>query len=61
MAKDLICGMTVDADSPHKSTHLGRTYDFCSSTCKAKFDDEVGPYVAPAVGDKDRTRPLGGR
>ncbi len=49
MAKDPVCGMTVDEKSPHKSTHAGNAYVFCSAPCKAKFDKDPGQYV-PAGG-----------
>ncbi len=48
MAKDPVCGITLDARSPHKSTHAGQIYVFCCSTCKMKFDKEPGRYGAPA-------------
>ena len=47
-AKDLVCGMTVDDNSPHRSTHAGQTYVFCSPNCKQEFDKEPERYVAPA-------------
>ena len=48
MAKDPVCKMTVDESSAHKSAHAGKTYAFCSATCKTKFDKEPGKYVTPA-------------
>jgi Cu+-exporting ATPase len=48
MAKDPVCGMTVDDKSPHRSTHAGQTYLFCCLGCKTKFDQEPGRYAAPA-------------
>ncbi len=53
MTKDPVCGMTVDDKSPHRSTHAGETYLFCSPGCKTKFDQEPGRYAAP-VGAKDQ-------
>jgi Cu+-exporting ATPase len=50
MAKDLVCGMTVGENSPHRSTHAGQTYLFCSASCKKKFDKEPERYVATAGG-----------
>ncbi len=50
MTKDPVCGMTVDNDSQHRSTHAGQTYLFCSPGCKTKFDMEPGRYVAAAEG-----------
>lgn len=54
MAKDPVCGMTVDDKSPHKSTHAGRNYVFCSAACKAKFDQEPGRYAASEKGEAQR-------
>lgn len=46
MAKDPVCGMTVDekmaaATSEYEST----TYYFCSPGCKATFDKDPHKYV----------------
>jgi len=39
MAKDPVCGMEVDeATAIGKSTYEGKTYYFCSTGCKARFD-----------------------
>lgn len=51
MTKDPVCGMTVDDKSPHRSTHAGQTWLFCSAGCKTKFDAEPGRY-APSDGRK---------
>ena len=56
MAKDPVCGMTVDEKSPLKSTHAGKNYVFCSASCKAKFDKEPGRYAPPAAGEARRER-----
>jgi P-type Cu+ transporter len=50
MAKDPVCGMTVDEKPPLKSTHAGKNYVFCSPSCKTKFDKEPGRYALPAGG-----------
>jgi uncharacterized protein len=44
-AKDPVCGMTVDKNTPHTSEHDGTTYYFCGAGCKRKFDDEPARYV----------------
>lgn len=56
MAKDPICGISLDTNSPFKSAHAGRIYVFCCRTCKAKFDKDPGRYAGPS-GDA----PLGRR
>ncbi len=39
MAKDPVCGMTVDEKTAKfKSDYMGTTYYFCSQTCKTSFD-----------------------
>jgi YHS domain-containing protein len=44
---DPVCGMEVDpAKAGHKSVHGGRSYFFCSASCKAKFDENPSKYVA---------------
>jgi Cu+-exporting ATPase len=38
MEKDVVCGMQVDpAKAAGTSEHNGRTYYFCSKSCKTKF------------------------
>ncbi len=47
--KDPVCGMTVDpAKAAGSSEHLGKTYSFCSSGCKSKFDNAPHAYTQPA-------------
>jgi len=54
MAKDPVCGMTVDEKGPLKSTHEGKNYVFCSASCKAKFDKSPEQYVPAAAGEAQR-------
>lgn len=45
MAKDPVCGMTVDEKtSKLKSEHDGITFYFCSPQCKATFDGNPHKY-----------------
>ena len=44
---DPVCGMTVAADSPHRATHAGHDYRFCSAGCRAKFLAEPARYLKP--------------
>jgi YHS domain-containing protein len=47
MAKDPVCGMTVDEKTAkYKSEHMGKTYYFCNQSCKAAFDKNPGRYAA---------------
>ena len=46
MEKDVVCGMQVDpAKAAGSSQYAGKTYYFCSNSCKTKFDANPGQYV----------------
>ena len=46
MEKDVVCGMQIDpAKAAGTSQHNGKTYYFCSQSCKAKFDANPAQYV----------------
>ena len=46
MERDVVCGMQVDpAKAAGKSVHNGKTYYFCSKTCKYKFDANPKQYA----------------
>jgi YHS domain-containing protein len=45
MDKDPVCGMTVSRGlTAAKSEYQGRTYYFCSSECKERFDKDPLQY-----------------
>ena len=44
--KDVVCGMTVTAQSPHVFEHAGSNFYFCSAGCKAKFSTNPSQYLA---------------
>jgi Cu+-exporting ATPase len=48
-ATDPVCGMTVDPAAPRGGTHVheGRTWAFCSDTCRKKFVAAPHKYLAP--------------
>src|SRR5712692_10128205 len=47
--RDPVCGMTVDPHvTPHRQSHAGRTYYFCSAGCREKFATEPTRYLAPS-------------
>lgn len=47
MEKDPICGMDVDPKSAAgQSEYEGKTYYFCSSGCKRKFDQNPEQHAA---------------
>jgi Cu+-exporting ATPase len=46
MAKDPVCGMSVDEKkAAAASLYQGKTYYFCAKVCKEKFDKEPTKYV----------------
>jgi YHS domain-containing protein len=62
MAKDPVCGITLDNRAPCKSTHAGHVHVFCCLTCKTEFDKEPGRYVtAPRVAPMFQRPPSGPR
>lgn len=47
MTKDLVCGMDVDERKvTQKSVVNGKTYYFCSKTCKVEFDKDPQKYIS---------------
>ena len=47
---DPVCGMTVSADTPHRTEHHGHEHLFCSARCRSKFDADPHRYASqPAV------------
>jgi len=47
MAEDPVCGMMVDEKiAKFKSEHKGKTYYFCSQTCKTAFDKNPMKYAS---------------
>ncbi len=46
MAKDPVCGMTIDEKTAAgQSVYQGQTYCFCSKGCKKSFDADPAKYV----------------
>jgi len=46
MAKDPVCGMTVEEKTaPASYVYNGTTYYFCHASCKAKFEKNPGPFL----------------
>ncbi|HEY1780087.1 MAG TPA: heavy metal translocating P-type ATPase [Roseiarcus sp.] len=47
LAKDPVCGMSVDpATAKHKAEHGGETFFFCSAGCRGKFVAEPARFLA---------------
>lgn len=50
--QDVVCQMTFPEENAEemgasKSVHQGKTYWFCSPTCKHAFDAEPERYLSP--------------
>lgn len=46
--KDPVCGMTVDPDQAKAAAvHQGKTYYFCSDTCRNKFEQAPAKFINP--------------
>jgi Cu+-exporting ATPase len=46
MAKDPVCGMEVsDRDAKATAQHGGKTFQFCSSDCQQKFQQNPDRYA----------------
>ncbi len=46
MAKDPVCGMTVDEKkAAATSEYKGKTYYFCAKGCKVAFDKDPEKYL----------------
>lgn len=47
MAKDPVCGMQLaEASAAVKTDYQGKTYYFCSASCKVAFDKNPEKYAA---------------
>ena len=49
-AKDPVCGMTVDPHTtPHRHSHHGKAYYFCSGGCRTKFAASPEKFLDPSA------------
>ena len=49
--KDVVCGMDVEPSTAAGQTeHKGKTYYFCASKCKEKFDLKPEQYLGKSAG-----------
>jgi Cu+-exporting ATPase len=49
-AIDPVCGMSVDPHTtPHRHTHQGHPYYFCSARCRTKFAADPARFLSPAA------------
>ncbi|HXW06076.1 MAG TPA: YHS domain-containing protein [Vicinamibacterales bacterium] len=46
MERDVVCGMEVDPSrAAGTSQYQGKTYYFCSASCKSRFDANPGQFA----------------
>ena len=51
MTKDPVCGMAVDPGSAISAVHEGKTYHFCSESCRTKFRANPANFAARGSAD----------
>ncbi len=49
MAKDVICGMTMDKAKMIRHAHEGAAYYFCAEECVERFKADPKKHVAPCA------------
>src|SRR5215475_6590684 len=55
---DPVCGMSVDPHTtPHRHTHQGHPYYFCSAGCCSKFAADPARYLSPAAATATPVKP----
>lgn len=46
MTKDPVCNMEIEGGKPKlQATHMGKNFDFCSESCKKKFEADPMAYM----------------
>ncbi len=45
MARDPVCGMSVDVATAYAEAVDGETYYFCSESCRQRFAEDPGGYI----------------
>ena len=57
---DPVCGMTVDPHTtPHRHTHQGHPYYFCSAGCRTRFAADPAKYLDPSKREAAKPVPAG--
>jgi Cu+-exporting ATPase len=56
-AQDPVCGMSVQADSPHKATYKGQEFGFGSVHRLTAFKQDPEKYTKPVAGEKPGAAP----
>lgn len=47
MERDPVCGMSIEAAKALTAQYGGKTYYFCSKSCKAAFEKAPTKYARP--------------
>jgi YHS domain-containing protein len=45
MIRDLVCGVSIEADHALRVNYHGKPYYFCSHDCKVNFEDRPDEYL----------------
>ncbi len=57
--RDVVCGMSVSPESPHRHRHEGREYLFCSARCRERFAANPESFLSAGTAATARsTTPL---
>ena len=58
--RDPVCGMTPGPDTPHRHTHGGADYAFCSAHCREKFRADPERYLGGGASPEEPAVPAAG-
>src|SRR3989442_868894 len=58
--RDVVCGMSVRPESPHRHTVGGREFLFCSERCRKRFADNPDAYLPGRAAPGTPSEPRGG-
>lgn len=56
MATDPVCGMRVDEKTAEQSKYAGKTFYFCSKSCKEEFDANPEQYAQQTTQQTQQTK-----
>lgn len=52
--RDPVCGMTVEPSEDISWIHSGRTYYFCSMSCRGRFRNAPDKFIGPREATRNR-------
>ncbi len=51
LQKDVVCGMQIEeSEAVAQTDYMGKTYYFCATACKIRFDEEPEKYTHQTEG-----------